>query len=182
MVKNNYNLEYYNQYDYIQKNNKISSLCSGKVNRIRVTFVESNVSEKTLNSQLKSFLFTYIINEYFPLIQRQIKNLNKSGESLERFSLNYDYTNNYEVLSFLKYIYFESMASDLKKNFKFFTSNNSSSIRFTISIEKLLKIQDISQYFAIDFKDTLVYFEFHLNYEVTDKNELINVFPFWMND
>lgn len=182
MIKNNYNLEYYNQYDYIQKNNKLSSYNSGKISRICVTLVESNISEKSLNSQLKSFLFSYIINEYFPLMERQIKNLNKNSESVENFSLSYTYTNNPEILSFLKYIYFECMTNNLKKNVKILSYKNSSCIRLTMPLEKLLKVQDISQYFAIDLKNALVYFEFHLNYGVTDKTELRNVFPFWMND
>lgn len=182
MLKTNYNLEYYNQYDYLQKNNKTSIFHNGHVNRIRVAFVESDISEKSLNSQLKSFLFAYIMNEHFPLIQRQIKNLNKNGESSERFSLNYDYTNDREIISFLKYIYFESMTNNLTKNFKFFTLNNSNYIRFTIPVEKLIKVQDISQYVVVDLKNTLVYFEFHLNCEISDVNELMNVFPFWMND
>lgn len=181
MVKNNYNLEYYNQYDYIQKNLITSPYNGGIVKKIRISFIEKNSVERNINLHMKTFLCAYTFNEHFPLVNKQIKNLMKNGESIESSFLENTCTNKAEILSFLKYMYFESLMKSFSKDIRFFSSKNNNYIRLSIPAENMIKIQDVFNYFDIDLKNVFISFEFYIDHNIQNKNELANVFPFWMN-
>lgn len=181
MKKNNYNLDYYSQYDYIQKNSELSCYETGKINKIEVTlyenssFVSDVVEDKKFSkTQMSSFLLALCLNGYFPKMRESTTDAN--------FCLNYNYTNQKEILSFLKYIYFEGVSQDLKKNTIFSSDKNYSYIKVKVPLVDLFKVQDLSNYFSADLTNTYVYFQFKLNHSVKNKNKLINVFPFWIND
>lgn len=182
MIKNNFNLDYYNKYDFVQKYLSSSVYASGKVKKVSVTFLGLSSMERSLNMQAKLFLYTYILNHLFPLVQRHIKTLNKSEESQEKFYLSYSFTNQDEVLSFLKYLSLELISNDLSKNLKFICNPGSSVVRIKTSLDNLIALQDIYAQIPIEAKDIVVYFELHLDKVIQTKKELKNVFPFWTND
>lgn len=181
MVKNNYNLEYYNQYDYVQKNLMTSVHNGGVIKEIKMSLIEENAVEKNASIEVKTFLCAYIFSGHFPSIKKQGKSITKNVEPIQNLFLENTCTNTEEILSFLKYIYFESLVKDFSKGTRFFSHENNNFIRLSIPAQNMIKMQDLVNYFDIDLKNVVLSFDFYINHTITNKSELANVFPFWMN-
>ena len=181
MMKNNFNLEYYNNYDFIQKTLGTSIYKSGKIQRINSFIFQKDTTEGLNDIDIKVFTCVYLFTEHFFSIKKNFSSQVSSSTLNEKTGFSYTCTNKKEILLFLKTLYFENITGDFFKDSTFFLDKKNGFIRLQLPLSSFSFVKNYSSEHLLDIKNFYIRFDFFLGSSYLEKKKFFNTFPFWMN-
>jgi len=181
MLKNNYTLQYFNRYDFLQNTKQGTIYKDGTIKSLKFTFTDKSITENSVSSQIKYFLCSFLLNEQFVKISKHGISNQKLENSNSTFFFECCISSYKKIFSFINQLYFLYFYRNVDSRISFSVDRRNAVIKVTIPAIELLQIKEIVDLLGIDLKNMQVCLEFFISSKNFDKQDIRKIFPFWMN-